>query len=146
MKKILLTFILTSLCLSVTQAQGTTEHTGADAILNFLEGAGNNYLNDTETLIEGYMAPFGEWFGTGLNAGWYNTGKPHQFPGFDVTAGVHFIRPPESAMTFNPNLISLSPENNDLSTILGSSNSTQILYPNSFKLDGSPSKASPFLI
>ena len=130
MKKILLTFILTSLCLSVTQAQGTTEHTGADAILNFLEGAGNNYLNDTETLIEGYMAPFGEWFGTGLNAGWYNTGKPHQFPGFDVTAGVHFIRSPESAMVFSPNLIALSPEHDELSTILGLSNSTDIFYTN----------------
>lgn len=130
MKKILFTLILTSVCLSITQAQGTTEHTGADAILNFLEGAGNNYLNDTETLIEGYMAPFGEWFGTGLNAGWYNTGKPHQFPGFDVTAGVHFIRSPESAMVFSPNLNSLSAENNELSTILGSSNSTDIFYTN----------------
>ena len=130
MKKKLLTIILSILCLSITKGQAPPEYTGPDAILNFLSGAGNDFLNDTETLIEGYMAPFGEWFGSGLNAGWYNTGQPHQFPGFDVTAGIHFIRPPESAMTFNPNLISLSPENNDLSTILGSSNTTQILYPN----------------
>ena len=37
------------------------------------------------------MSPVGKWFGSGLNAGWYNTGKTHQFPGFDVTAGFHII-------------------------------------------------------
>ena len=111
---------LLSFC-SITKSQ--------DVIIDFLIGS-KEYLNDTEQLIEGYMAPFGKWFGTGLNAGWYNTGKPHQFPGFDVTAGVHFIRPPEEAMVFSPNLSILGVENGgELSTIIGPSSETQILYP-----------------
>ena len=67
-------------------------------ITNFLVGP----LNDTEKLLEGYMSPLGAWFGSGLNAGWYNTARPHTFPGFDVTGGVHFITPSEEAMSFKP--------------------------------------------
>ena len=94
-----------------------------DVITNFLIGSSENFRNDTEQLIEGYMSPFGKWFGTGLNSGWYNTGKPHQFPGFDITAGVHFIRPPEEAMVFSPILSVLEVENGgELSTIIGPSN------------------------
>ena len=122
MKKILLICIISICGFSSTKAQ--------NVITDFLIGSSENFRNDTEKLIEGYMSPFGEWFGTGLNAGWYNTGKPHQFPGFDVTAGVHFIRSPESAMVFSPNLIALSPEHDELSTILGLSNSTDIFYTN----------------
>ena len=123
MKKILLIFIITIFYSSSTKAQ--------NVITDFLIGSSENFRNDTEKLIEGYMSPFGEWFGTGLNSGWYNTGKPHQFPGFDVTAGVHFITPPNEAMMFNPNLNTLTiSNNNELSTIIGPSNNTQILYSN----------------
>jgi len=100
-------------------------------ITNFLIGSSEILLDDTETLIEGYMAPFGEWFGSGLNAGWYNTGKPHQFPGFDVTAGFHVIKPPSNALHFNPSLQNLILNNDTpLSTILGPSDQADIHYTN----------------
>ena len=41
-------------------------------ITNFIYGESQNLINDTEIAIEGYMSPIGKWFGTGLNAGWYN--------------------------------------------------------------------------
>lgn len=107
---------------SITQSQ--------DVITDFLIGSSENFRNDTEVLIEGYMAPFGKWFGSGLNSGWYNTAKPHTFPGFDVTAGVHFIQPPQSAMAFSPSLQTLAISNSELSTIIGPGDDTQVLYTN----------------
>lgn len=102
-----------------------------DQVTDFLIGTSQALINDTEQLVEGYMKPIGEWFGSGLNAGWYNTGKPHQFPGFDVTAGFHIITPPSEALYFHPSsdLVNLTIDGNEpLSTILGPSEETQILY------------------
>ena len=102
-----------------------------EQITNFVIGSSQTLINDTEKLVEGYMSPVGKWFGSGLNAGWYNTAKPHQFPGFDVTAGFHVITPNTNSQFFNPSseLTNLSTYNNgQLSTILGPSGETQILY------------------
>jgi len=63
-------------------------------------------INDAEILIEGYMEPLGKSLGAGLNAGWYNTGKPHNFPGFDITFGGHMIILPSASKTFSPDLSS----------------------------------------
>ena len=95
-----------------------------ELIKDFLAGPGN----DSQELIEGWMAPFGAWFGSGLNAGWYNTGKPHRFPGFDVTAGIHFITPPEGARTFKPDLETLvvNSANGEISTFVGPDNTSEI--------------------
>ena len=118
MKKLILIITITFFSYSNIIAQ--------DVIKDFLSGP----IDDTKLLIEGYMSPFGSWFGTGLNAGWYNTGKPHSFPGFDVTAGLHLITPPNNAMTFQPVLSELiiNSENNELSTFIGPNNSTMIGY------------------
>ena len=99
-----------------------------DLIKDFLTGP----LNDSKLLIEGYMAPFGEWLGTGLNSGWYNTAQPHQFPGFDVTGGIHFITPPNQAKQFQPNLDQLIVNSNDgtLPTFIGQAENTEITYLN----------------
>ena len=70
MKKNLTLILLFTICLYVH---------GQEQITNFIYGASEILINDTETLIEGYMSPVGKWFGSGLNAGWYNTGKTHQF-------------------------------------------------------------------
>ncbi len=105
--------------------------TSQEQITNFIIGSSQTLINDTEKLVEGYMSPVGKWFGSGLNAGWYNTAKPHQFPGFDVTAGFHVITPNTNSQFFNPSseLTNLSTYNNgQLSTILGPSEETQILY------------------
>jgi len=99
-----------------------------ETIEEFLNGP----IADVEQLIEGYMNPFGKWFGSGLNAGWYNTAKSHQFPGFDVTGGIHLISPPQSASTFKPKLNNLivNSTNEGLATFIGSSNNTEIGYIN----------------
>ena len=111
--------LITLFCLSLTAKS-------QEIIKDFLNGP----LNDTEKLIEGYMAPFGEWLGSGLNSGWYNTGKPHRFPGFDVTAGIHLITPPNNRMMFAPNLdeLIINSENGELSTFIGPSSTTEIGY------------------
>ena len=122
MKKNLTLILLFTICLYVQ---------GQEQITNFIYGTSEVLINDTEKLIEGYMSPVGKWFGSGLNAGWYNTGKTHQFPGFDVTAGFHIITPKSNYQYFSPSseLKHLSVlDNESLSTILGPSEETQILY------------------
>ena len=118
MKKIKIVFIISIFCFSITKSQ--------NQITTFLNGP----INDTEKLIEGYMSPFGKWFGSGLNAGWYNTAKPHIFPGFDLTGGIHFITPSNDAMLFSPELdvLIIDPENSELSTFLGPDTETGINY------------------
>ena len=102
-----------------------------EQITDFLYGLTAGTLNDTEQLIEGYMSPVGAWFGNGLNAGWYNTGKPHQFPGFDVTVGFHIITPTTDALYFSPTLESFMIDGDgELATILGPSDPTQVMYTN----------------
>jgi len=64
-------------------------------VANFL--ITQDVLEDATVSMEAYMAPFGKSIGTGLNAGWYNTGKPHRFPGFDITIGGHAILMPSEA-------------------------------------------------
>jgi hypothetical protein len=98
-----------------------------DVVQEFLSTA----ESDSEKLVEGYIAPFGTWLGSGLNAGWYNTAKPHTFPGFDVTAGVHFITPNDEAMFFTPDLdiLIIDPSSSkNIPTFLGSDNGLGIGY------------------
>ena len=118
MKKIKIVFIISIFCFGITKSQ------------NNIGGFLNGPMDDVEKLLEGYMNPFGKWFGSGLNAGWYNTAKPHTFPGFDVTGGVHFITPSNDAMLFKPYLNELIVNSSDgsLPTFLGPNNSTEINY------------------
>ena len=64
----------------------------------------NRTIDDATVLIEGYMNPLGTALGSGLNAGWYNTGKPHRFPGFDITFGGHIISLPSESKSFTTNI------------------------------------------
>ena len=110
-------------------------------ITEFLIGTSESLMHDTESLIESYMNPIGEWFGTGLNAGWYNSAKAHQFPGFDVTAGFHVIHPPSTALYFKPTDLEYLLINNDdqLSTILGpDDNIIELLYTNPVTQENEP--------
>ena len=104
-----------------------------DIITDYLIASSDELKNDTEQLIEGYFSPLGGWYGTGLNAGWYNTGKPHTFPGFDITFGIHFITPPESAASFSPSLDNLFGSINgdpisELPTFIGDVTNIPIFY------------------
>ena len=89
----------------------------------------NQTIDDAKLLIEGYMNPLGTALGSGLNTGWYNTAKPHNFPGFDITFGGHTIMLPSSSQTFSVNLNS-GISGDDLPTINGSENSGTLIYDN----------------
>ena len=52
--------------------------------VDFIKG-GPDFLTDAQTLFQEYLTPYANAFGADLNAGWYNTGKPHKPLGFDVT-------------------------------------------------------------
>ena len=69
---------------------------------NFLNDVVQESIHDSEIMLEGYMSPFGSAIGLGLNGGWYNTAKPHNLGGFDITAGLHIISIPSSAQSYNP--------------------------------------------
>ena len=83
-------------------------------------------LNDAKILAKQYANPFGEMFGNSLNAGWYNSAKPHGVLGFDITFNASIVTAPSSAKKFdvsrlNLNSLSLKPgESNFAPTIAGS--------------------------
>tara|TARA_B100000427_G_C15487200_1_gene585880 strand:- start:443 stop:1483 length:1041 start_codon:yes stop_codon:yes gene_type:complete len=125
MKKITQLMIISLFFYSTVKSQ--------DIIMDYLIATSDELKNDTEKLIEGYFSPLGGWYGTGLNSGWYNTGKPHQFPGFDITFGIHFIKPPESAASFTPNVDNLFGSSNgapisELPTFIGDGTNVPIFY------------------
>lgn len=49
---------------------------------------------DANLLIEGYVGPVMRGFGSGLNQGWYNTAKPHQKFGVDLTINTSLMYVP----------------------------------------------------
>tara|TARA_B100001142_G_scaffold308384_1_gene339884 strand:- start:7212 stop:8162 length:951 start_codon:yes stop_codon:yes gene_type:complete len=115
MKKILLTFLSTSIVLtSFSQT-------------NIISGD----VAQGEKLIEAYFTPMAESFGAGLNNGWYNTAKPHSLGGFDVTFTLNSVIIPNTAENFNiqdagGNIFTSN--NNEASTIFGSKETTQMMY------------------
>ena len=115
MKKILLTFLSTSIVL--------TSFSQSEII--------SGDVAQAEKLIEAYFTPMAESFGAGLNNGWYNTAKPHSLGGFDVTFTLNSVIIPNSAENFNiqdagGNIFTSN--NNEASTIFGSKETTQMMY------------------
>jgi len=66
---------------------------------SFLEAG----LADANKLLEAYMAPAFKGIGYGVNAGWYNTARPHKTLGFDLNITVNAAMVPTSGefFTFN---------------------------------------------
>jgi hypothetical protein len=94
----------------------------------------NNDISQGEKLIEAYFTPMAESFGAGLNNGWYNTAKPHSLGGFDVTFTLNTVIIPNSAETFKikdafGNVF--SSDEDEASTIFGSTKKTEMTYTNS---------------
>ncbi len=89
-KKISLVF------LSITLAFTASLKAQIDEI-DFIKGG----IEDAEKLFEGYLTPFGNAFGADLNAGWYNTAKPHKLGGFDVTITVNAVWAPSEDKLFD---------------------------------------------
>ena len=57
--------------------------------------------SDTRILLENYLRPYANIMGANLNAGWYNTAKPHKLGGFDITATLSIAYAPTSALTYD---------------------------------------------
>ena len=52
-------------------------------------------VDDVSLLVEEYLRPAGNGFGTDLNHGWYSSARAHKFLGFDITvlASAAFLIP-----------------------------------------------------
>lgn len=71
--------------------------------VDFLKGG----VNDAHSLFEQYLTPYANSFGADLNAGWYNSAKPHKLGGFDLTLTVNTAWAPSTARTFDAALLNL---------------------------------------
>lgn len=92
MKKIYL--IITLIFIS-----GSTAFSQSIDFDNLLEGG----VQNGNKLLEGYLSPAFAGMGYAMNAGWYNTAKPHKLLGFDVTFTSQFAMVPSSANYFSFN-------------------------------------------
>jgi hypothetical protein len=93
----------------------------------------SNDITQGKKLIEAYFTPMAESFGAGLNSGWYNTAKPHSLGGFDLTFTLNTVIIPNSAENFKigdafENVF--KSDENEASTIFGSSDATKMTYTN----------------
>lgn len=76
--------------------------------LDFVYGG----IEDAEAILQEYLKPYANIIGSDLNAGWYNTARPHKLGGLDVTATVSWSSAPVSALTYDMSEMQL---NGDLS-------------------------------
>jgi hypothetical protein len=65
-------------------------------------------IEDAEKILQEYLRPYANVLGADLNAGWYNTARPHKLGGLDVTATVSWAKAPLSALSFDVNELNLS--------------------------------------
>jgi hypothetical protein len=65
--------------------------------LDFVYG----YTNDARLLLQEYMRPYANIMGANLNAGWYNTAKPHKLGGFDITTTFSIAYAPPAALSYD---------------------------------------------
>lgn len=72
--------------------------------IDFLKGG----LADAQVLFQEYLTPYANAFGANLNAGWYNTGKPHSTLGFDFTITFNAAWAPPFAKSFDLSTLGLS--------------------------------------
>jgi hypothetical protein len=72
--------------------------------IDFLKGG----VNDAKLLFQEYLNPYANIFGANLNAGWYNTAKPHKLGGFDVTITTSMAWAPSADRMFNVGDLALS--------------------------------------
>jgi len=112
---------------------------------NFLKGG----VDDAQTLFQEYLTPYANIFGADLNAGWYNSAKPHKLGGFDLTVTFNTAWAPPSSRTFDVSLLDLSPEATIVGdpvspTIAGKANATppKLQYFRDF--EGTPVKIAEY--
>ena len=72
--------------------------------LEFIYGG----LDDAEVILQEYLKPYALILGSDLNAGWYNTARPHKLGGLDVTATVGLAKAPASTLSYDLALLNLN--------------------------------------
>lgn len=85
------------LCILILSMLTWTQGRGQVSDLDFVYGG----ISDAEKLLQAYLEPFANILGSDLNAGWYNTARPHQLGGIDVTATVSWAKAPASLFTYD---------------------------------------------
>ncbi len=60
-------------------------------------------ISDAEAILREYLKPYANVLGSDLNAGWYNTARPHKLGGLDITATVSWATAPATALTYDLN-------------------------------------------
>ncbi len=123
MKKYLLSLVLTLGLGSVSYAQ----------LPDFdllLRGGGE----DMSTYMGYYVDPFMKSFGTGIANSWYNTAKPHETLGFDLTVYMSLVKVPDAQrlFTFNESeyisyKLASGATSAELPTLLGPTTSEQLV-------------------
>lgn len=71
--------------------------------MDFIHGG----IEDAQTMLQEYLKPYANILGSDLNAGWYNTAKPHELGGLDVTATVSWAKAPSSALFYDLSKLTL---------------------------------------
>jgi hypothetical protein len=71
--------------------------------LDFIYGG----IDDAEKVLQAYLEPFANILGSDLNAGWYNTARPHKLGGVDVTATVSWAKAPAGLLTYDLSALDL---------------------------------------
>jgi len=71
--------------------------------MDFLHGG----IEDSKVILQEYLRPYANILGSDLNAGWYNTARPHELGGLDVTATVSWAKAPPSALAFDMSRLDL---------------------------------------
>lgn len=96
---VFMTFFLT-MCITFSQL---------DVVGKFVAGG----LSDAEFMLTEYIRPMANIIGSNLNGGWYNTAKPHNLGGFDITFTTSIAFAPVDHRTYDlsPLLIDRSVDN-----------------------------------
>ena len=71
--------------------------------MDFLNGS----IEDSKILLQEFMRPYSHILGSDLNAGWYNTARPHELGGLDVTATVSWAKAPASDLRYDMSQLEL---------------------------------------
>lgn len=109
-------FLLAFICIigfsNTANAQGDL-----DGFLGAMQEDVNAGKADVNTLLEGYMGPFMNGFGSGFANGWMNTAKPHKTLGFDlgIVAGLAFV--PDKDLAFSIANLNILERSDGLETI-----------------------------
>jgi hypothetical protein len=103
MKTLLVKYSLV-LCFGLLSLFAGKSHAQLDIMGRLLTGG----IDDAEKISEAYLNPFIDGFGANLNAGWYNTAKPHSLFGFDLTLSLNTSIVPSIARSYDLTALNLN--------------------------------------